>query len=94
MNASDLGGFLPLVPSNISSTANAAGIAYYRSPEIPWQFTLNAAVFYEWSRYTVTLSVYNFTNQRNWQPSPSLYGNDFLVMNDPITAELRLQAKF
>jgi outer membrane receptor protein involved in Fe transport len=94
VNASDLGGFLPLVPSNIASTANANGIAYYRSPEIPWQFTLNAAVFYEWSRYVVTLSVYNFTNQRNWQPSPSLYGNDFLVMNDPITAELRLQAKF
>jgi outer membrane receptor protein involved in Fe transport len=94
VNASDLGGFLPLVPSNIASTANAAGIAYYHSPEIPWQFTLNAAVFYEWSRYMVTLSVYNFTNQRNWQPSPSLYGNDFLVMNDPITAELRLQAKF
>jgi len=94
VNASDLGGFLPLVPSNIANTANAAGIAYYRSPEIPWQFTLNAAVFYEWSRYVVTLSVYNFTNQRNWQPSPSLYGNDFLVMNDPITAELRLQAKF
>jgi len=94
VNASDLGGFLPLVPSNIAGTANAAGIAYYRSPEIPWQFTLNAAVFYEWSRYVVTLSVYNFTNQRNWQPSPSLYGNDFLVMNDPITAELRIQAKF
>jgi hypothetical protein len=94
VNASNLGGFLPLVPSQIAATANAAGIAYYRSPEIPWQFTLNAAVFYAWSRYQVTLSVYNFTNQRNWQPSPSLYGNDFLVMNDPITAEIRLQAKF
>ncbi len=95
VNASDiLGPGQPLVPSNIANAQNANGIAYYRSPEIPWQFTLNAAVFYEWSRYVVTLSVYNFTNQRNWQPSPSLYGNDFLVMNDPITAELRLQAKF
>ena len=42
----------------------------------------------------VTLSVYNLTNQRNWQPSPSIYGNDFLVMNDPRTVELRVQAKF
>ena len=92
--ASNLGNFLPLVPSNIASKAGPAGFAFYQSPQIPWQFTLNAAVFYQWSRYVVTLSVYNFTNQRNWQPSPAFYGNDFLVMNDPITAELRLQAKF
>jgi outer membrane receptor protein involved in Fe transport len=92
--ASNLGNFLPLVPSSIANGTGANGYAYYQSPVIPWQFTLNAAVFYEWSRYTVTLSVYNFTNQRNWEPSPSLYGNDFLVMNDPITAEIRLQAKF
>ena len=95
VNASDLGGFLPqLVPSQIAATAGPNGLAYYRSPQIPWQFTLNAAVFYQWSRYVVTLSVYNFTNQRNWQPSPAFYGNDFLVLNDPITAEIRLQAKF
>jgi len=92
--ASNLGNFLPLVPSNITAGEGANGYAYYKSPEIPWQFTLNAAVFYEWSRYQVTLSIYNLTNQRNWEPSPSLYGNDFLVMNDPITAEIRLQAKF
>ena len=95
VNASNLlGPSYPLVPSNIASTQNAEGYAYYRSPEIPWQFTLNTAVFYEWSRYVVTVSVYNLTNQRNWQPSPSIYGNDFLVMNDPRTVELRLQAKF
>jgi len=94
VNASNLGGFLPLVPSNVAAGAGPNDFVYYRSPEIPWQFTLNAAVFYQWSRYVVTLSVYNFTNQRNWQPSPAFYGNDFLVMNDPITAELRIQAKF
>ena len=94
VNASDLGDFLPLVPSNIAGAAGPNGFAYYQSPVIPWQFTLNAAVFYEFKNYVVTLSVYNLTNQRNWQPSPSLYGNDFLVMNDPRTFELRLQAKF
>ena len=67
---------------------------YYQSTVIPWQYTLNAAVFYQWSKYTITASVYNFTNQRNWQPSPSIYGNDFLVQNDPRTFEIRLQAKF
>lgn len=66
----------------------------YVSPRIPWQYTMNAAIFYEWSRYKITASVYNLTNQRNWQPSPSIYGNDFLVQNDPRTFEIRLQAKF
>ncbi|HEX7761723.1 MAG TPA: TonB-dependent receptor [Caulobacteraceae bacterium] len=93
VNASNLGGFLPLVPSAIANTA-VNGIAYYHSPMIPWQYTMNAAVFYEIKQYTFTLSIYNLTNQRNWQPSPTLYGNDFLVMNDPRTFEFRVQAKF
>lgn len=67
---------------------------YYQSPVIPWQYTMNGAVFYEYQRYTITFSIYNITNQRNWQPSPTFYGNDFLVQNDPRTYELRLQAKF
>ena len=61
---------------------------------IPWQYTWNAAVFYEVGRYTVTFSVYNLTDRHNWSPSPSFYGNDFLVRSDPRTYEIRLQAKF
>jgi outer membrane receptor protein involved in Fe transport len=87
--ASTLGGLLPL-PSNI----NAANGYYTKSPVIPWQYTLNAAVFYEFGRYTVTASVYNLTDQRNWESAPSLYGNDMLVLENPRTFELRLQAKF
>lgn len=86
--ASGAGGLVPL-PSEVLS-ANG----YLKSPVIPWQFTWNASVFYEWSRYTITLSVYNLTDQRNWQPSPTLYGDDFLVLDDPRTFEVRLQAKF
>jgi hypothetical protein len=83
------GQFIALVPQSI---VNNNG--YYKSPVIPWQYTLNAAVFYEVGKYTLTLSVYNLTDARNWQPSPSLYGNDFLVLSDPRTVEVRLQAKF
>jgi outer membrane receptor protein involved in Fe transport len=42
----------------------------------------------------VTLSIYNLTNQKNWQPSPVFYGNDFVVLQDPRTVEVRLEAKF
>ena len=78
-----------LVPASVVA---AGGV--YKSPVIPWQYTLNVAVFYEWRNYTLTGSIYNLTNQRNWQPSPSIYGNDFLVQNDPRTFEIRLLAKF
>jgi outer membrane receptor protein involved in Fe transport len=88
LNASSLDGLFPL-PAEIVDNGG-----YYKSPTIPWQYTMNAAVYYEWSHYVITLSVYNLTNQQNWQPSPNLYGNDFLVLNDPRTYELRLQAKF
>jgi hypothetical protein len=77
-----------------SVTPGPNGDYYYHSPVIPWQYTWNLAAFYEWKKYTVTLSVYNVTDRMNWSPSPSLYGNDFLVRADPRTYELRLQYKF
>jgi hypothetical protein len=40
------------------------------------------------------LSIYNITDQINWQSAPTYYGNDFLVRNDPRTYEIRFQAKF
>ena len=87
-------GQLDLAASEFVPAYIVANGGYYKSPVIPWQYTLNAAIFYQWSHYTLTGSVYNLTNQRNWQPSPSIYGNDFLVQNDPRTFEIRLQAKF
>lgn len=87
-------GQLDLAASSFVPADIVANGGFYRSPTIPWQYTLNAAIFYEWSHYSVTASVYNLTNQRNWQPSPSIYGNDFLVQNDPRTFEIRLRAKF
>ena len=67
---------------------------YYKSPQIPWQYTANASIFYEIGPYIFTVSAYNITDQLNWQSSPAFYGNDFLVRNDPRTVEFRVQAKF
>jgi hypothetical protein len=77
------------IPGSVNATTG-----YYKSPVIPWQYTWNTAVFYEWKNYTVTFSVYNLTDNWNWAPSPGFYGNDFLVRSDPRTYEVRLQAKF
>jgi len=74
---------------------NGDSVGFYRSPVIPWQYTWNAAIFYQFAnKYTITFSVYNLTDQHNWQPSPGYYGNDFLVLSDPRTYEVRLQVKF
>ena len=94
------GGCSVPLPTSITPLPNVKGpngdeVGYYTSPVIPWQFTWNAAIFYQFAeKYTITLSVFNLTNQKNWQPSPGYYGNDFLVRSDPRTFELRLQAKF
>jgi hypothetical protein len=72
----------------------AANGYYYNSPVIPWQYTANLAVFYQVSRYTFTMSIYNLTDRLNWEASPPFYGNDFILRNNPRTFEFRLQAKF
>ncbi len=82
-------GAVPVPTSSVNPTTG-----YYSSPVIPWQYTWNAAAFYEFKHYTITFSVYNLTDRRNWQPAPAFYGNDFLVLSDPRTYELRIQTKF
>ena len=61
---------------------------------IPWQYTWNAAIFYEFKNYTVTFSVYNLTDNKNWQPSPGFYGNDFLTRVPPRSYDLTISGKF
>jgi len=83
----------PVASSFVPASVVANGY-YYKSPQIPWQYTANAALFYEAGKYTFTASVYNLTDRINWQSAPSFYGNDFLVRNDPRTFEFRIRAKF
>ncbi len=85
---------VPTPTASVTPLASNPSEGYYKSPVIPWQYTWNAAVFYEFGKYTITASIYNLTDQHNWQPSPGYYGNDFLVRSDPRTYEIRLQAKF
>jgi outer membrane receptor protein involved in Fe transport len=85
-------GLMGALPNSVTPLGHGVGL--YKGPVIPWQYTWNAAVFYEWDKYTLTFSVYNITDRSNWSPSPFFYGNDFLVRSDPRTFEVRLMAKF
>jgi outer membrane receptor protein involved in Fe transport len=67
---------------------------YYTSPVIPWQYTLNAAVYYDFGRYQIRLSGYNITNQKNFVNDYSFYGNDFITRVNPASVDLTLKARF
>jgi outer membrane receptor protein involved in Fe transport len=67
----------------------------YQSPTIPWQYTLNAAVYYNFlEHYTVKFTVYDVTDRHNLQNDYPFYGNDFLTRLPPRSYDLTLSGKF
>jgi outer membrane receptor protein involved in Fe transport len=85
-------GFPGLPPSLVSSLSASGG--YYQSPKIPWQYTLNAAAFYTYQKYTVKFSIYNLTGRHNLENDYPFYGNDFLTRVPPRSYDLTLTGKF
>jgi outer membrane receptor protein involved in Fe transport len=81
------GGTVPL------SVVGANG--YYTSPRIPWQFTLNGAVFYSFQQhYLLKFSVYNLTSQHNLINDIPFYGNDFITRVPPRSYDVSFSARF
>jgi outer membrane receptor protein involved in Fe transport len=79
---------LAALPASVVSTG------YFKAPEIPWQYTINAGVFYSFlNHYTVKFEVYNLTNERNLQNDYSFYGNDFVTIIPPRSYDLTFTAK-
>jgi outer membrane receptor protein involved in Fe transport len=77
------------IPASVLKTG------YYNPPTIPWQYTLNAGVFYSFlEHYTARLMVYNLANRVNWLNDNPFYGNDFLTRQPPRSFDLTLTAKF
>jgi outer membrane receptor protein involved in Fe transport len=67
----------------------------YTPPTIPWQYTLNAGVFYTFEEhYTIKFMMYNLTSAKNVEPDYSFYGNDFLTRVPPRSYDLTLSGKF
>jgi outer membrane receptor protein involved in Fe transport len=72
----------------------AANGGYYKSPEIPWQYTVNAAVFYGFQNYLIKFSIYNLTDQHNLINDVPFYGNDFITRVPPRSYDLTISGKF
>jgi iron complex outermembrane receptor protein len=74
--------------------ASVASTGYYASPTIPWQYSINMAVFYSFlDHFTVKFEIYNVTNERNLQNDYNFYGNDFLTLQPPRSYDLTFTAK-
>jgi outer membrane receptor protein involved in Fe transport len=83
----------PGMPASQVAAYEAVG-GYYKAPVIHWQYTLNAAVFYTYQKYTVKFSVYNVTDRHNLTNDIPFYGNDFLTRQPPTDFDLTLSARF
>jgi outer membrane receptor protein involved in Fe transport len=90
--AANESGFPGLPPSLVAAYTASGG--YYQSPEIPWQYTLNAAVFYTFQQYTVKFSIYNLTDRRNLTNDFPYFGNDFLTRQPLRDYDLSVSARF
>jgi len=82
-------------PINNAIPAAVLKTGYYNPPTIPWQYTLNAGVFYSFlQHYTARLMVYNVANRVNWVNDNPFYGNDFLTRQPPRSFDLTFTGKF
>ena len=61
---------------------------------IPAQYTLDFTGFYSTKTYEVRLAILNATDQKNWSAPNAVYGNESIVADLPIRAELTLKYKF
>ena len=95
-NATAANDFFPQLfgPGGIVPTSVVSANGYYKSPEIPWQYTLNGAVFYTLQKYTIKFSIYNLTDRHNLTNDLPYYGNDFLTRVPPRSYDLTLSGKF
>jgi outer membrane receptor protein involved in Fe transport len=82
-------------PGGLISSSVVSATGRYTPPTIPWQYTLNAGVFYTYAeRYKIKFMVYNLTNQHNLINDYPFYGNDFLTRVPPRSYDLTLSGKF
>jgi len=92
-NTSTSGYLDPNASLFVPASVKKAGY-YFQSPRVPWQYTINASVFYDYDPYEFKFSIFNLTDQNNWEGSNPLYGNDFIVHSNPIDFDFTVKYKF
>lgn len=62
--------------------------------KIPWQYTLDATVFYTYKNIEARFSVLNFTDQDNWAPPNPVYGDGSILRDLPLRLEGGIKIRF
>ena len=95
-NANAANNFFPqlLGPGGVVPTSVVSANGYFTPPRIPWQFTLNTGVFYNYEHYSFKMMVYNVTSQHNLVNDIPFYGNDFLTRVPPRSFDFSFSAHF
>ena len=76
---------------NVTSTIFNDYNGYLR---IPWQYSIDATLFYNYKNFEVRLAFLNLTNQKNWAPPNPTYGNDSILADLPFRMEGSVKIKF
>ena len=69
-------------------------LSYDETLKIPWQYNVDFSVFYTYKNFTARLSVYDATDERNWDPANPIYGNESIFAVEPIHFEGSLKIRF
>jgi len=64
--------------------------------KIPWQYELDASVFYTRGNYTAKVTFFNVTNQENFSTGGYISGtgNDLVTVHTPFHVEATISYKF
>ena len=68
--------------------------SYLGNVEIPTEYSLDAGIFYETSRWAVRLNLYNITNQKNWIAEGAAEGNDLITAALPFHVQGSVTYRF
>jgi outer membrane receptor protein involved in Fe transport len=61
---------------------------------IPWQYELNASLFYVARRWELRATVFNLTDEWNWAPNNGVYGNESILLQPGLRGELTFALRF
>jgi outer membrane receptor protein involved in Fe transport len=61
---------------------------------IPTQFEIDGSVSYRYRQWIYRLSVGNITNEKNWAPPNSVYGNASILALPGTTVSLNVKYSF
>ena len=62
--------------------------------ELPWQYEIDLTVFYEMEDWDFKLTVFNLTDEKNWDAPNAGYGNGSVIAREPIRAEFTVRYQF